>query len=995
MLWKIKTKIITILLSLILIFSVNQAFWWWLVEHIYVSYNKDIIELDWTYFYKDYKIKTIEFEYFSDANYEWDPIVSLKHWDAPILTQDLNKDKIIFDNINYPIRANSKQNIIVEFSNPINWYFKLKNIELVSQRTWNKIDVRYKDKLYTTINLSDLSYEKNAKAWDKNIVAVDFEIYSDKHNSKPILNNIQLSNALDNNDFNNEIVSEISLWKKDWADEVLVSRLSWNINNWNAYFSNIDSKMTNNYWRYIITLSFNEKIQKSSIQLKLSSISIHKNSEEDIAYDHFTNNSSINSTYLLSNRKIIINSNNKIEEKQCNVDWSLPSSCPTDYFGSSYSQYKCEETDKWDDIYNKWTLRSYVQSSKNNYNNDDFITFKYIDYCEDNWDLLEFRCNWNNWLWYWNRRCKYWCKNWACIKDDINPPKITSVSWWEMKKDWKSFDVTIDKQSDDYWFWTSNGNIDSATNINKNSISLPFDFIFWKDYKTKENHTLTIWICHKSVHWFDINKCTNVLTNKYDVEYEIPELSVQLVNSWYLTDEKFVTPWEDNIVALDFEVHNSYNFPVSFHWFTLSSIDESGSYSEAILSAKLLIKDWSNEEVIIDRILFINGDWQSNFNTEIIKKIPSKESRRFIFTVYISSIAKDSKIKLKISDLNIRPIVDSGSKYFNAKLDVNNLISNRKIIIEEPKITSNPPKITKVSWWKMKWKNESIIVNFDKQSSSYYLWTTDAITDSVTNISKNKIELPFNTVFWRNFKNKKYHNIMIWICEKWKLWSRKNNCINILKHKYKVNYWSEEGEQITTPTAWYEDEVITTERKSNFKDKWLDTLEWKSANYLFDEWIIWWYSNGTFRWDKLVNRAEASKFLVLAKFGKYFNTSYYTGELNYQTKLLDVKQDEWYAPFVNKAEFHNIIKWYSDLSFKPTEWVRRWEFLKMLTKTFNLDENLSYNFTDINQDWIKQYAWIVDKYNLFPDIWTKFKPGDYMTRDEVAIAIYQIKNNFK
>ena len=210
---------------------------------------------------------------------------------------------------------------------------------------------------------------------------------------------------------------------------------------------------------------------------------------------------------------------------------------------------------------------------------------------------------------------------------------------------------------------------------------------------------------------------------------------------------------------------------------------------------------------------------------------------------------------------------------------------------------------------------------------------------------------------------------------------------------YSCKYWcydwrcleTEEEEADVPPPAWYEDDVIISKNKSNFKDIWIDTLQWESANFLYNKWVIWWYSDGTFKWNNLVNRAEAAKFLILAKFGQNFNSNE-----NYRTNLWDVKQDEWYAPYVNKSESLGIIKWYNDWRFRPEQWVNRWELLKMLTRTFNLEENLSYDFTDVSQGWIKQYAWIVAKYDLFPNIWDKLNPWDYLTRNEVSIAIYQL-----
>ena len=196
----------------------------------------------------------------------------------------------------------------------------------------------------------------------------------------------------------------------------------------------------------------------------------------------------------------------------------------------------------------------------------------------------------------------------------------------------------------------------------------------------------------------------------------------------------------------------------------------------------------------------------------------------------------------------------------------------------------------------------------------------------------------------------------------------------------------------SNPQAWYEDEVIINNGESPFSDKNQSTPEWQSAIYLYNKWIIWGYKDGTFKWKNEVNRAELSKFLILARYGKNFNTSYYTWNLEFQSSLADVKQDEWYAPYVNASNFYNIIDWYSDWNFKPAKTVNTVEFLKMISIAFDLELWIDFSYTDIpNEAWYKKYVWVSEKYHLFPNRSNnKLIPSKKLTRDEIAVAIYKI-----
>jgi len=201
----------------------------------------------------------------------------------------------------------------------------------------------------------------------------------------------------------------------------------------------------------------------------------------------------------------------------------------------------------------------------------------------------------------------------------------------------------------------------------------------------------------------------------------------------------------------------------------------------------------------------------------------------------------------------------------------------------------------------------------------------------------------------------------------------------------------DKSEMITpVPAADYEDKVITNHKKNSnpFPDTNINILEGKAAAELYRRAIIGGFPDGEFKGSKNVNRAEAAKFLLLARG---------TGakELKNKGRFWDVKEGEWYVKYIMTAAQKGIISGYPDSSFKPAKRVNTAEFLKMLTLSFNLEKNLSHLYTDVeSDDWFAQYAGIAKKYNLFPKRnESLLQPSRKLSRNEVAVAIYQYLEN--
>jgi hypothetical protein len=206
-----------------------------------------------------------------------------------------------------------------------------------------------------------------------------------------------------------------------------------------------------------------------------------------------------------------------------------------------------------------------------------------------------------------------------------------------------------------------------------------------------------------------------------------------------------------------------------------------------------------------------------------------------------------------------------------------------------------------------------------------------------------------------------------------------------------VNIGSNNPNVIPIPLAGFEDEVITvfSQYENPFPDTDLDSLEGKAAAELYRRGIIGGYLDGEFKGYRYVNRAEAAKFLLLARYG-------FVDELQNNGWFGDVLEGEWYVKFVMRAAALGIIQGYADGFFRPEQTVNTVEFLKMLTLTFGLEENVPYAFTDQRNykgQWYEKYVGIAQKYNLFPGRNGYFYPEKELTRSEIAGVIYQFLKN--
>jgi len=158
--------------------------------------------------------------------------------------------------------------------------------------------------------------------------------------------------------------------------------------------------------------------------------------------------------------------------------------------------------------------------------------------------------------------------------------------------------------------------------------------------------------------------------------------------------------------------------------------------------------------------------------------------------------------------------------------------------------------------------------------------------------------------------------------------------------------------------------------------------------------IVSGYEDGTFKPDNCVNRVEFLKMLFKTL---NFNENAYEAEL-----FSDMKDGEWYVPFVKTARALGVVEGYGDGTFRPGQCVSRAEAFKMALHMYYSKEEISLGdsyfmswYDDLNEsDWYYEYVGFVIDNSLFSFYGYEANAMAIaeMTRADVAELLYRLKS---
>ena len=150
-----------------------------------------------------------------------------------------------------------------------------------------------------------------------------------------------------------------------------------------------------------------------------------------------------------------------------------------------------------------------------------------------------------------------------------------------------------------------------------------------------------------------------------------------------------------------------------------------------------------------------------------------------------------------------------------------------------------------------------------------------------------------------------------------------------------------------------------------------------AIEWLTEQGAISGYSDGSFKPENKITRAEFLKILVYYKNGG-------VPTLPEETCFEDVDLEEWYAPYVCFGKEENIVNGYADGTFGPTNKINLVEASKILAET--LDVELVENPT--GEEWYSPYIESLSELGAYPT--TLEYLNESISRGEVAEMLWRI-----
>jgi len=176
---------------------------------------------------------------------------------------------------------------------------------------------------------------------------------------------------------------------------------------------------------------------------------------------------------------------------------------------------------------------------------------------------------------------------------------------------------------------------------------------------------------------------------------------------------------------------------------------------------------------------------------------------------------------------------------------------------------------------------------------------------------------------------------------------------------------------------------------ASFTDVSSSYLHFDAIDYVQKNGIVDGYSDGSFRPDDFVNRAEFTKIIVGSVFD-YKPSPYEKDLVEYSLKGLfnfsDVEFGEWYVPYVRKALENGIVSGYPDGTFRPGDDINFVEAAKIIVEGFGYDIE-----EDDSLVWYKKYVDVLSEKKAIVDSVDSFEHK--VTRGELAEMIYRLKGN--
>lgn len=162
----------------------------------------------------------------------------------------------------------------------------------------------------------------------------------------------------------------------------------------------------------------------------------------------------------------------------------------------------------------------------------------------------------------------------------------------------------------------------------------------------------------------------------------------------------------------------------------------------------------------------------------------------------------------------------------------------------------------------------------------------------------------------------------------------------------------------------------------------------EAIEYLKDNTIVQGYSDGSFKPENRINRAEFTKIIIEAVFEENEIENCLTEELRPGWLYFifpDVPRDTWYTKYVCMARRHGIIGGYPDGTFKPADFINFAEASKIVNEALNVGMDTA----GTNNEWFAGYVKGLENQKAIPTTVQFFHKQ--ITRGEMSEMVFRLK----
>jgi len=153
----------------------------------------------------------------------------------------------------------------------------------------------------------------------------------------------------------------------------------------------------------------------------------------------------------------------------------------------------------------------------------------------------------------------------------------------------------------------------------------------------------------------------------------------------------------------------------------------------------------------------------------------------------------------------------------------------------------------------------------------------------------------------------------------------------------------------------------------------------EAIQYLKDQKIVKGYSDGTYKPENRINRAEFTKIVIEAIYDDK-NIDACKG-----SPFVDVPEKAWFAKYVCMAKKHSVVDGYPDKTFHPSNFINFAEASKIIDEALNVEQDK----TGTNGEWFAGYIKGLEKKKAIPSTIQFFDKE--ITRGEMSEIIFRLK----